>query len=258
MNVLAELQTLALMGMFASLRYLPVMVIPSLTPFSWAPGMVRIALLFALTWLTLLSSPLIAFREEWRQPMGLVLACAGELLLGLTFALAVMLPNAAIGLAARLADMQAGLSAAALFNPAGQHEPESMLGTIVMLAAIVLFFTLDLHLLLFQMLTVSVQVMPLGAMSMHLDFEAFLLMVSSSFLLGLSIMAPVILGLFAVDMGVAYATRSMPQANVYFLALPLKVAIAFLLLAMTLPFFPGLIGRLYQDAFARVPAVFGA
>ncbi|MGH8105701.1 MAG: flagellar biosynthetic protein FliR [Arenimonas sp.] len=50
----------------------------------------------------------------------------------------------------------------------------------------------------------------------------------------------------------------MPQANVYFLALPLKVAIAFLLLAMTLPFMPTLIGRLYQDAFARVPAVFGS
>lgn len=258
MNAMPELQALVAMGLFASLRYLPVMVIPSLSPFSWAPGMVRIALLFALSWLTLLASPLIAFREAWHQPIGLMLACAGELLLGLTFALAIMLPNAAMGMSARLADMQAGLSAAALFNPAGQHEPESMLGTIVMLAATVLFFSLDLHITLFQMLTLSARIMPLGAMNMHLDFEAFLTMVSSSFLLGLSVMAPAILGLFAVDMGVAYATRSMPQANVYFLALPLKVAIAFLILAMTLPFMPTLIGRLYQDAFSRVPSVFGS
>jgi flagellar biosynthesis protein FliR len=50
----------------------------------------------------------------------------------------------------------------------------------------------------------------------------------------------------------------MPQANVYFLALPLKVAVALMLLAMTLAFAPTLIGRLYQDAFARLPAVFGA
>lgn len=258
MNALPELQAFAAMGMFASLRYLPVMVIPSISPFSWAPGLVRIAVLFGLVWLTMLSSPLIEFRDAWHQPVGLVLACAGELLLGLTFALAILLPNAAMGMSARLADMQAGLSAAALFNPSGQHEPESMLGTIVMLAAIVLFFTLDLHLLLFQMLTMSTKIMPLGAMSIHLDFDAFLMMVGSSFLLGLSIMAPVILGLFAVDMGVAYATRSMPQANVYFLALPLKVAIAFLLLAITVPFFPALIGRLYQDAFAHVPLVFGS
>lgn len=258
MNSLSQLQAFVAMGVFASLRYLPVMVIPALSPLSWAPGLVRIALLFALSWLTLLASPAIPYQEAWNKPAGLILACAGELLLGLTFSLAIMLPNAAMGLSARLADMQAGLSAAALFNPSGQHEPESMLGSIIMLAAIVLFFTLDLHIVLFQILTLSAQVMPLGAMNMHLDFDAFLMMVSSSFILGLSIMAPVILGLFAVDMGVAYATRSMPQANVYFLALPLKVAIAFLLLAMTLPFMPALIGRLYQDAFARVPAVFGA
>ena len=258
MNDISALLAFVAMGLFASLRYLPVMVISSLSPFSWAPGMVRISLLFALTWLTLLASPVVTFRDEWHQPVGLVIACAGELLLGLTFSLAFMLPNAAMGMSARLADMQAGLSAAALFNPAGQHEPESMLGTIVMLASMVLFFTLDLHLHLFRLLTVSTEIMPLGSMKMHLDFDAFLSMVSSSFLLGLSIVAPVILGLFAVDMGVAYATRSMPQANVYFLALPLKVAVAFLLLAMTLPFFPALIGRLFQDSLARVPAVFGA
>jgi flagellar biosynthesis protein FliR len=50
----------------------------------------------------------------------------------------------------------------------------------------------------------------------------------------------------------------MPQANVYFLALPLKVALALILLAATLAFAPVLIGRLFQDAFARLPAVFGA
>jgi flagellar biosynthesis protein FliR len=258
MKDIASLQAFVAMGLFASLRYLPVMVIPSLSPFSWAPGMIRIALMFALTWLTLLAAPEFYFRVEWNQPAGLLLACLGELLLGLTFSLAIMLPNAAIGLSARLADMQAGLSAASLFNPAGQHEPESMLGTTVMLAAIVLFFTLDLHLHLFHMLITSAKIMPLGGMTMRLDMDAFFIMVSSSFLLGLSIMAPVILALFAVDIGVAYATRSMPQANVYFLALPLKVAIAFLLLAMTLPFFPTLIGRLYQDSLSRVPAVFGA
>ena len=118
------------------------------------------------------------------------------------------------------------------------------------------FFTLDLHLLLFQALTTSAQVMPLGAMALHLDLDGFMALVGSSFLLGVAVVAPVILGMFVVDIGVAYATRSMPQANVYFLALPLKVAIALLLLAATLAFAPTLMGRLYLDAFTRLPAVF--
>ena len=74
----------------------------------------------------------------------------------------------------------------------------------------------------------------------------------------MAVVAPVILGLFMLDIGIAYATRSMPQANVYFLALPLKVAVALLLLALTLAFAQALVGRLYFDTLSRVPAVFGA
>lgn len=252
-----DLELLIAMFAFASLRYLPVLAIPALSPMSWAPGTVRLTLLFSLSWLTVLASPSMVAQSYWTSPVGLALACGSELLIGMTFGLAILLPNAAIGMSARLADTQAGLSAASLFNPSGQHEPESMFGTILLLAATVLFFTLDLHLLLFQALTASVRVMPLGEMALHLNMDAFLGMVGTSFLLGMAVVAPVIIGLFAVDIGVAYATRSMPQANVYFLALPLKVAIALLLLAMTLAFAPTLIGRIYQDAFTRLPTVFG-
>jgi flagellar biosynthetic protein FliR len=252
-----QVELLIAMFAFASLRYLPVLAIPALSPMSWAPGTVRLALLFSLAWLTVLSSPTFIAQPYWQNPVGLMLACGSELLIGLTFGLSILLPQAAMGMSARLADTQAGLSAASLFNPSGQHEPESMFGTIVLLAGTVLFFTLDLHLLLFQVLTTSVRVMPLGAMALHLDMDAFMAMVGTSFMLGIAVVAPVILGLFAVDIGVSYATRSMPQANVYFLALPLKVAIALLLLAMTMAFAPTLIGRLYQDAFSRLPAVFG-
>lgn len=251
------LETLALLFAFATLRYLPVMAIPALSPLSWAPGMVRMAVLLAMAWLTVIAMPSYVAQPQWAQPVGLVLSALSELLLGATFGLAVLLPNAAIGLAARLADMQAGLSAAALFNPGGQNEPESMLGTIMLLASTVLFFTLDLHVRLFGLLAGSVRVMPLGEMAWRLDVDGFMGLLGNSFLLGVAVMAPVILGLFVVDIGVAYATRSMPQANVYFLALPLKVAVALLLLAATLAFAPTLIGRLYQDAFARLPAVLG-
>jgi flagellar biosynthetic protein FliR len=255
---MGPLQTFAALLMFASLRYVPVLAIPAMSPMAWAPPIVRTVLVLALAVLTVAAMPATAAMPHWANPVGLVLACLGEVLIGLTFGLCVALPQAALGLSARLADTQAGLSAAVLFNPGGAHGPESMLGSIVMLAAIVLFFTLNLHLSLLQLLHTSVQVMPLGALALHLDLDAFLGMLGASFLLGLAVLAPVILGLFVVDLGVAYATRSMPQANVYFLALPLKVAVALLLLAVTLAYAPGLVGRLFLDAFARVPSVLGA
>lgn len=252
-----ELEIVAACFLFASLRYLPVLGIPALSPLGWAPALVRLTLLFALAWLTVLAGAPVATHGPAMGIGSVVLACASELAIGLTLGLAILLPQAALGLSARLADTQAGLSAASLFNPSGQHEPESMFGTVVLLGATVLFFTLDLHLLLFRALTTSVAALPLGGIGLHLNMDAFFALVGRSFVLGLAVMAPVILGLLVVDLGVAYATRSMPQANVYFLALPLKVAAALVLFAMTLAFAPALIGRLYLDAFSRVPPVLG-
>lgn len=248
--------TVLLLG-FATLRYAPVLAVPAVSPMAWAPPMVRMVLLLAVAGLTVMAMPLAKPMPYWGESGGLLLAGASELLIGMTFGLAILLPQAGIGMAARLADMQAGLSAASLLNPTGQHEPESLLGSLLLLAATVLFFTLDLHVELFRLLAVSVRVLPLGMIGLHLEPVAFLSMVSGSFALGLVVVAPLVVGLFAVDLAVAYATRSMPQANVYFLALPLKVAVAMLLLALTLAYAPILIGRLYQDALVRLPALFG-
>ena len=163
---MTTLEAIVALFLFASLRYLPVLAIPALSPLSWAPGMVRLTLLFALAWLTALASPTLPAASTFQNPAALLLASVSELVLGLTFGLAILLPQAGLGMAARLADMQAGLSAASLFNPSGQHEPESMIGTVWLLAATVLFFTLGLHLQLFRLLAASVQVLPLGGVGL--------------------------------------------------------------------------------------------
>src|SRR5687767_5906176 len=126
---MSALETFAALLVFASLRYAPVLAVPALSPMAWAPGLVRVALVLALAWLTVLSMPVIAAPSAWTHPVGLLVACLSELLIGLTFGLAILLPQAGIGMAARLADTQAGLSAATVFNPGGQHEPESLLGS---------------------------------------------------------------------------------------------------------------------------------
>lgn len=76
-------------------------------------------------------------------------------------------------------------------------------------------------------------------------------LLGQSFLLGFMVVLPVILSLLLVDVGVAYATRSMPQANVYFLALPLKLLAAIGLVIATLPFVPTLFACVQQHARAR-------
>lgn len=241
----------------AFLRYLPPIALAALSPLNWAPPLVRIALAMALAWMTVLAMPVDSWSAMPTQPMGWIAAALVELSIGFVFGLVVMMPQAALHLSGWLVDVQAGLSAAAIFNPGGQGDMQSMIGTALMLLGTVLFFTLDLHLELYRALVASTAVLPVGGAGLRLDAEAFFGLLGGSFLLGLMIVAPVMLGLFAVDVGVAYATRSMPQANVYFLMLPLKIVVALLLLVATLPFVPALMGRLFRDAFARAPAILG-
>lgn len=255
---MTRIELMAAVFGLALLRYLPAIVLPAFTPLRWAPPLLRTVLALGLGWLTVLALPEDAMQAIGAPGFSWVLAAFGELSVGLAFGAVLMFPQAALNFAGWLVDVQAGLSAATLFNPGGQGDVQSMVGAALGLLATVLFFVLDLHLELYRMLVATSQVIPVGGAGFRLDAGAFLGLVGSSFLLGLAVVMPVVVGLFAVDVGVAYATRSMPQANVYFLMLPVKIIVALLLMAAVLPFMPALLQRLYQDAFQRVPALLGA
>lgn len=236
--------------LLAMLRFAPVLVVPATSPFSWAPLHVRALLLFVVSaWLAVVS-PLVAPPADW------VLAAASELLVGGCYGLAVMLPLAAVGSAARLLDIQAGLASASLFNPSLQSN-DTVLGSALVMATTAVFLALGYHLFLLKALVASARFVPLGAALRLPSIEPLFAMLGSQFLLGLMVVAPVVLGLFAVDVFIAIASRSMPQANMYFLALPLKVAAVLVLLAGSLRLAPMAMERLFRDALGGARAMVG-
>lgn len=250
-----SIQSFLTLFALAGLRYLPVLVLPAFSPLAWAPMTVRIVVMLVLAWLTVLALPdAVGFNGNGIQ---LLLAVCSELLVGAVFGLAFLLPKAALHSAGWLVDMQAGLGAATLFNPSADTGAESLFGHALMLAMTVLFFLLDLHLLLFRAMAASTQWLPLGGGGVRLSLDAFLHMLGTSFVAGMMVVAPIVIGLFCVDLGVGYASRSMPQANVYFLALPLKIAVAIGLLALSLAYAPTAMGRLFRQASDQVPSVLG-
>jgi flagellar biosynthesis protein FliR len=237
--------------LFACARFAPVLIVPALTPFAWVPGLIRVTLLVAVAALAMAVAPPSAVSLGIGQPIALGLALLGEGIYGLALALAVMLPMAAIGLSARVVDIQSGVAAMALFNPS-IRTTESMAGTVLQWAGTLIFFALGFHLLLLKGLVASTRFAPLGSAGLGISREHFVALLGTQFMLGFAVVAPVILGLFAIDLGIAFASRSMPQANVYFVALPLKVAASFLLLAADLSFAPTLVGRVFAQSFGAV------
>jgi flagellar biosynthetic protein FliR len=243
--------------MLAMARFAPLLMVPAFGPMAWVPGTVRVIVLVALgvTALGAADTTLI-HPATMDSPLLFGLALGGESLVGLTFSLAVVLPMAALGFASRLVDTQSGVAAASLFNPT-THTTESLFGTVIQWGGMVAFFALGLHLVLLRGLLGSMDLVPLGSGKLLLSPGVFLSLLSTQFLLGLMVVLPVILGLFAIDLGTAYASRSMPQANIYFVALPVKLLAGFALLAGALRFAPALIERLFRQAFSFLPMTAG-
>lgn len=254
---MAPIEDIAGFFALAFVRYAPALVLPGFSPLRWAPTSVRVVLASSFAWMTVLSMPESATAGRFDGAIAWAIAALGEFAVGIAFGLAMMVPQAALHTSGWLIDIQAGLGASTLFDPAGQGDSQSLLGMALMLLGTALFFALDLHLDLYRGLVASCEILPLGAFGARPNAEGFFGLVGSGFLLALMVAMPVLLGMFVVDVGVAYATRSMPQANVFFLALPLKVIAAVLLLASSLRYAPALMLRLYQDAFARVPTMLG-
>lgn len=236
--------------LLAMARFAPLWLVPAVTPFSWVPSSVRMVILLALSLLAL-GTQRTAPQVDLDSPVRLVTMMVGESVLGLTLSLAFVLPIAALGFSARVVDMQSGLAAANLLNPAS-HTNESIFGTIVHWGGMIVFFAAGLHVLLLRGMVATLDVIPLGKGGLAIAPDTFMTMVSSQFLLGLMVVVPVILGLFAIDLVVAYASRSMPQANVYFVALPIKVLAGLLLLAATLRAAPVLIDQLFHHTFSSL------
>jgi flagellar biosynthetic protein FliR len=235
--------------LLAVARFAPLLMVPAFTPFTWVPASIRVIVLLGMSLLAMGVNHAPIPKIGLDEPLAFALALMGEAVLGLSMTLAVVLPMAALGFSAKVLDMQSGVSAASLFNPS-THVTESLAGTVVQWAGMMVFFSLGLHLLLLRGMVSTIDMLPLGSGGLLVSPSILFEKLSSQFLLGLMISAPAMLGLFAIDLTVAYASRSMPQANVYFVALPLKVMAGFTLLAGSLRFAPPLIERLYRDAFS--------
>jgi len=242
----------AVLLVLAMVRFAPLLMVPAFGMLSWIPGSIRGVVIVALGLIAVGgTTTLPAAVADIDAPVQLVLALGGEALVGLSFSLALVLPSAALDLGARMVDLQSGVAAATLFNPV-MHATESLFGTLIQWTGMVTFFSLGLHLIVLRGIAASTTLVPLGAGRLLMQPATFLGLLSSQFLLGLMVVLPVMLGLFALDLGAAYASRSMPQANIYFVVLPLKLLASLLLLSASVRFAPALIERLYRDGFAAM------
>jgi flagellar biosynthetic protein FliR len=121
-----------------------------------------------------------------------------ELLIGVLLGLGVLVVLAALALAGRLIDVQIGFAIASVFDPVTRTSG-NVLGSLVSLLGVTLFFVSDAHLQLVQLISRSIDLLPLGELPAFDDPMRPLLAAGSMFALGLALAAPVAVALLLTD-----------------------------------------------------------
>jgi flagellar biosynthetic protein FliR len=221
------------------------LVFSPLLGFNVLPAPVRVTFVLVLSVVFALSRPTTALNITSLGQLGL--AAVTEFLCGALIGLGVLAAFAAATFAGQLLDTQIGLNVAVLFDYNTQSQNPLLSTALGMLAGVV-FLSLDGHHLLLRVIAQTFRIVPLAGGTLSVSPELLARQLGVVFLFGLALAAPIAVGVFLLDVATAFISRTMPQLNVYFVALPLKIFWGLFLLAITLSHAGPLFQRMFDDA----------
>ncbi|MHA1539301.1 MAG: flagellar biosynthetic protein FliR [Alphaproteobacteria bacterium] len=128
-----------------------------------------------------------------------------------------------------------GLGAAQIFNPSlGQQS--GVYSTLIYTTGILMIFVTDTHHLFLGGIVKSYTVIdPMHLMPMGDFSDTVARLVSRSFALAVQLSAPFILMSFMLYLGMGLLARLVPGINVFFVSMPIQVALGLMILAITIP-----------------------
>ena len=176
----------------------------------------------------------------------LAVGVAGEILFGLVIGFSVKLIFAGIQLAGQLAGYQMGMALANVMDPsASQQVP--ILAQFINLVGLLIFVSINAHYWFIRALTHSFQIVP----PLNVNFSGSLMehlikMSGNMFVIGIQVGAPVIAALLITSVAFGLIARTVPQMNVFIVAMPLKIGVGLLFLGLSLPYFSAFLERIFD------------
>lgn len=189
--------------------------------------------------------------------MPFLLIIAQEVLVGVLIGFTSNLIFMAIDVAAKMMGLQIGFQAANLFDPMS-NVPTSALEQFYILLAMTLFLIINGHHWLIMALTQTFVTIPLGTFTLTgLTLEHLISLTNNTFIIGVRLALPVVGTLLLADLGLGLVARAVPQVQVFFLGLPVKLGVGFLVLAFTLSLTLPLVKDLLSQVVSNILTISG-
>jgi len=197
------------------------------------PPRIRLAfaLLFALALGPMLASELPAQPERPLQIAGLII---NEVLIGLMIGSVARMFLASAAVAGQVIGQQSGLAMAQVFDPS-QGQQGALMATFLNLTFMVLLFATNVHHLLLQAAQGSYSLFPVGQLPMIEDAAQWALNAfADAFMIGVQMASPLIVFGLVFYFGLGILSRLMPQAQIFFIAIPSNIMAGLFITAIAL------------------------
>ncbi len=211
-------------------RFIPVFVRVSLmlafVPFIGArmtPMVVRLGLALAMTLLVL---PVAEVRTD-----NMLVAIFEAFFVGLSMGLTVRVILTAIEMASQWINLQLGLGMASVFNPL-VGETLGPITFFYTLLGMIIFFLLDLHHSFIEGIIRSFELSHIRFSSI---FQGIVEHSKLMFPLAFKIAAPILLVQIIINIAMGFVSKVMPQANIFFVAVPLNIFLGIFFIILSIP-----------------------
>ena len=184
------------------------------------------------------------------SPQGLLIMIQ-QIIIGVAMGFTMRLIFAAVDMAGELAGLQMGLGFASFYDPINAtHSPivAQWLGMIAVLA----FLAINGHLYMLSVLAEGFHTLPIGSMIPAKGFYEVASWGGSIFAYGLQISLPLLAALLTANIALGILTRAAPQLNLFAIGFPITLAMGFLVLALSMPYFVPLIDRLAHEGLGTL------
>jgi flagellar biosynthesis protein FliR len=182
----------------------------------------------------------------WSGAM-LIVLIVKEVIVGLAIGFASTFLFAAVNFAARLVDTEMGFGMVDLIDPFSDDTVTAM-GQLWIIVFTIILLTTNGHYFFLLAIQKSFEQIPLLGVNFHAGAIAsqFVDMTGAVFVLAIRLSAPVYVALIMTEMALGVVARTVPQINIYFVGLPMKIMIGIAATMVVFPMLAGLFRKIFE------------
>lgn len=212
-------------------RILAVIAIVPIYSHTTIPNRVRLGLGIVLTIVIVPTIPSIPYFEIFSLDGLLILI--QQLIIGFAIGFSMRMVFSAVDLAGQMIGMTMGLGFAQFFDPQTNGQ-STALNQLLVLLAMLIFLSLDGHLIIVTAMANSFITMPIALHGEGIDPLQIAKWGGTIFSAGLMLALPAVCALLITNMALGILTRTAPQLNLFGIGFPITLTMGFLVVALSL------------------------